>query len=73
MLDFFCVSFNQNGCLPANQATIESTDKISGIYYPTFVSLFALVNAEIARKWITLDSHTSFGKINGTDSQFDQF
>ena len=45
---FSYVSINQNGCLPANPATIESRDKITGIYYPTFISLFALVNTAMA-------------------------
>ena len=63
---FSYVSFNQSGCLPANLATIESRNKITGIYYPTFGSLFALVNTAIALKWITLelDSRTSFCQIN---------
>ena len=68
---FSYVSFNQSGCLPANLATIESRDKITGIYYPTFGSLFALVNTAIALKWITLelDSRTSFCQINDKSIQ----
>ena len=62
------VSLNQNGCLPANLATIESRDKITGIYYPTFGSLFALVNTAIALK-LELDSRTSFCQINDKSIQ----
>ena len=65
---FSYVSFNQSGCLPANLATIESRDKITGIYYPTFGSLFALVNSAIALK-LELDSRTSFCQINDKSIQ----
>ena len=65
---FSYVSLNQNGCLPANLATIESRDKITGIYYPTFGSLFALVNSAIALK-LELDLRTSFCQINDKSIQ----